>query len=238
MGRPSRRGPAVLALTALAFGLFWASETFVSPAGRRSCLTNSRSPPASPEARVVSAQFFGDSDAPAVKETVVIQEDYRLAAIFFTLGLVLSSALPYAGFGFGLFVLLLGVLFFVQTGRLRFIFDEEAFELKTVGGDEKLNESGENVLVGGENRWKYKSFVNWEFFPKGLVEQGIPPILVYFKETQTPKEKWMKGPGASANSPEAIEGGAVAGQVHFFPCICNAQQIKAEFEKRGCQKLQ
>jgi len=35
--------------------------------------------------------------------------------------------------------------------------------------------------VGGENKWKYKSFVNWKFFPSEDL-----PILVYFKETQTP----------------------------------------------------
>eukprot|EP00971_Amphidinium_carterae_P043204 849987-Amphidinium_carterae.1 len=31
---------------------------------------------------------------------------------------------------------------------------------------------GENIVVGGENRWSYSSFVNWEFFPKGWVEQA------------------------------------------------------------------
>ena len=34
------------------------------------------------------------------------------------------------------------------------------------------------------------------------------PILVYFKETQTPEEMWNIGPGEQANSPEAIEKGA------------------------------
>ena len=36
--------------------------------------------------------------------------------------------------------------------------------------------TGENVVVGGENLWAYKSFVNYDFFPS---EQT--PILVYFK---------------------------------------------------------
>jgi hypothetical protein len=34
------------------------------------------------------------------------------------------------------------------------------------------------------------------------------PILVYFKETQTPEENWNVGPGEQANSLEAIANGA------------------------------
>ena len=34
------------------------------------------------------------------------------------------------------------------------------------------------------------------------------PILVYFKETQTPEEMWNIGPGEQANSEEAIAKGA------------------------------
>lgn len=34
------------------------------------------------------------------------------------------------------------------------------------------------------------------------------PILVYFKETQTPPEMWNIGPGEKANSEEAIANGA------------------------------
>ncbi|CAI0542930.1 unnamed protein product [Linum tenue] len=68
------------------------------------------------------------------------------------------------------------------------------FEVK-VG--EQLEESGENVFVGGKNRWKYSSFVNWELWWPNF------PILVYFKETQTKPE----------------------GQIHFFPVIFNGKQL-------------
>ena len=37
------------------------------------------------------------------------------------------------------------------------------------------------------------------------------PILVYFKETQTPEEFWNVGPGEQANSEEAIAKGAGKG---------------------------
>ena len=102
-------------------------------------------------------------------------------------------------------------------------------------------------------------------------------MLVYFKETQTPQDKWDVGPGKWANSEEAKAKGAVPGQaprrpslappvpptdraattalaalaadvdrarsplppsqVHFFPCIASAAQLKEQFEARGCAKL-
>lgn len=91
---------------------------------------------------------------------------------------------------------------------------------------------GENVVVGGENRWPYTSFVNYDFFPSEQV-----PILVYFKETQTPQEMWAVGPGELANGPDAIARGAVPGQVHFFPAIANAKALKAGFKSHGCAKI-
>ena len=53
--------------------------------------------------------------------------------------------------------------------------------------------------MGGANRWKYDSFVNWEFFPSVDL-----PILVYFKETQTPQDQWDVGPGQWANGADAL----------------------------------
>ena len=77
----------------------------------------------------------------------------------------------------------LAALFALQASRIRFVFDETSFELKKVNdneGEDELRDSGENVVVGGANRWDYDTFVNWDFFPN--VDY---PILVYFKETQT-----------------------------------------------------
>lgn len=99
-------------------------------------------------------------------------------------------------------------------------------------GDQSLGKTGENFAVGGENRWAYSSFVNYDFFPSVDL-----PVLVYFKETQTPQDKWEVGPGRWANNAEALAKGAVAGQVHFFPCIASAATLKKEFEARGCAKL-
>ncbi len=74
--------------------------------------------------------------------------------------------------------------------------------------------------------------MNWQFFPSEQL-----PILVYFKEIQTPADKWDVGPGKWANGNEALQKGAVKGQVHFFPCIADAQAIKAGFVRGGAGKL-
>mmetsp|Transcript_9645 Transcript_9645/g.18931 ORF Transcript_9645/g.18931 Transcript_9645/m.18931 type:complete len:104 (+) Transcript_9645:491-802(+) len=99
------------------------------------------------------------------------------------------------------------------------------------------SDSGENIVVGGDNRWTYDSFVNYAFFPEGWIDQPQGPILVYFKETQTPEAEWDVGPGKSANGADAIAKGAVPGQVHFFPALCDTKQLRDEFERRGCAKL-
>ena len=44
-------------------------------------------------------------------------------------------------------------------------------------------------------------------------------MLVYFKETQTPQDKWDVGPGKWANSEEAKAKGAVPGQAPRRPSL-------------------
>ncbi|GFP86095.1 60S ribosomal protein l37-2 [Phtheirospermum japonicum] len=119
------------------------------------------------------------------KQEVIPDPDYRISVVLLGIagGLVYSDNLA-AGVPVGL----LGLLLLVQTTRVRFVFDEEALEVKV--GDQ-LQDSGENAFVGGKNRWKYSTFVNWELWWPTF------PILVYFKETQTKPE----------------------GQIHFFPVI-------------------
>ncbi len=169
-----------------------------------------------------------DDDDDAI---IIIDRDFRLAGIFLAGGILLDQ-LPILKFTLGPIITLLGLLFLVQTFRLKFVCDSSAFALQNTS-----QKSGENIIVGGENRWKYTSFVNYAFFPEGWIDQPQGPILVYFKETQTPSSKWNEGPGKSANSEEAVAKGAKPGQVHFFPALCNCQQLKAEWERRGCNKL-
>ncbi|KAK9947567.1 hypothetical protein M0R45_003185 [Rubus argutus] len=139
---------------------------------------------------VVVSSVFGRK-VETTRETVIPEPDYRIPIVLLGLsgGLAYTNnLLPAAPVG------LLGLLLLFQTTRVRFVFDEEALEVKV--GDE-LENSGENVFVGGKNRWKYSSFVNWELWWPNF------PILVYFKEKQTKPE----------------------GQVHFFPVIFNGKQL-------------
>ncbi|KAE9601819.1 hypothetical protein Lalb_Chr13g0301871 [Lupinus albus] len=125
------------------------------------------------------------------RDTVIPEPDYRIpiALLGIAGGLAYTDNLvPAVPVG------LLGLLLLFQTTRVRFVFDDESLEVKI--GDQ-LQESGENVFVGGKNRWKYSTFVNWEFWWPNF------PILVYFKETQTKPE----------------------GQIHFFPIIYNGKQL-------------
>ncbi|GKY95189.1 hypothetical protein MPSEU_000482300 [Mayamaea pseudoterrestris] len=171
-------------------------------------------------------------------DDVVIDPDYRVGAVFLVLGGALDTV-PFLQIWLGPFITLLGVLFLVQASRVRFVFDGDSIELLNKGEQAgELKSSGENVVVGGANRWRTDTIVNYDFFPKGWIDGPIGPILIYFKETQTDSTTWTEGPGAKANDPESIAAGnAVAGQVHFFPAICNAQQIRGEFQKRGCGKI-
>jgi len=181
-----------------------------SPSARAAAPRRLGLPKARPRAAALALSMKG--------EEVVIKSDYNVAIGALALGAALFAvkapvpAVP---------ITALGVLFAVQAGRVRFTFDDEAFELKTTSAEtEELKDSGENIVVGGANRWKYDTWVNYDFFPSKDF-----PILVYFKETQTPEEKWGEGPGGLDK-----KGG---GQVHFFPAICNVEQLDDMFRSKN-----
>lgn len=106
-----------------------------------------------------------------------------------------------------------------QTTTLRFGFDDTSFSLVKSDG----TSLGENVVVGGENKWDYKSFKNYDFLPSADF-----PILVYFREDQTPAENREEVP---------IIVDELEGQVHFFPAISNVKELKKEFEQHDCAHL-
>uniref|UniRef100_A0A0E0L2B1 TPM domain-containing protein n=1 Tax=Oryza punctata TaxID=4537 RepID=A0A0E0L2B1_ORYPU len=82
------------------------------------------------------------------RESIVPDPDYRLPIVI----LGIAGAFAYADNLLAAApVGLLGCLLLLQTTRVRFVFDDEALEVKV--GDQ-LEESGENVFVGGKNRWK------------------------------------------------------------------------------------
>ena len=61
----------------------------------------------------------------------------------------------------------------VQASRVKFVFDDDSLEV-VLG---KTNAETENAFVGGENKWKFSTFTNWEFWWPSF------PVLVYFKVT-------------------------------------------------------
>jgi hypothetical protein len=133
-----------------------------------------------------------------------------------------GEKLPTAKFFGGLalvFTLFAGFLAF-QTTTLRFAFEPDSFSLVRNDG----SSLGENVVVGGENTWAYSSFQNWEFLPSSDF-----PILVYFREDQTPLENREEAP---------IVVDHLEGQAHFFPAISDSQKLKAGFLEHGCAKIE
>ena len=86
-------------------------------------------------------------------------------------------------------------------------FDDEAMEVFVKKNDEELA-SRENFAVGGQNRWKYSTFLKWSFIPTKEF-----PIFMYFTESQTDPSK---------------EGG----QFHLFPVIMNGGQLYDQLVKR------
>ena len=133
-------------------------------------------------------------------------------------GIKLPTAKIFGGLAL-LFTIFAAFLTF-QTTTLRFTFDDDSVAL--VGQDG--SQIQDNIKVGGENRWKYSSIQNWDFLPSSDF-----PILIYFRETQTPLE-------ARVEAPIVVDD--LEGQVHFFPAISNVEQFQKEFIKHNCAKLQ
>eukprot|EP00903_Cladosiphon_okamuranus_P007040 g6844.t1 len=134
--------------------------------------------------------------------TVVIPADFKLPIGIAALGLAITG-LGNVNAGFP--ISFVGLLLAFQATRVSFEFDDMAMEVK-IGNDEgELESSGENAFVGGESRWNYDTWTNWEVYPNEQL-----PILMYFKETQTKPE----------------------GQIHFFPFIMEAGTLLSEVRAR------
>ncbi len=183
-------------------------------------------PAAQAPAIIVDARASSSAHAPscywrtahlAAAPVEVIDPSYNLAlgslalgAVFGLPGSPLKSSLT--AYLAGIPLTLFGLFLAFQTTTLRFTFDEKNFALVRSNGES----SGENLVVGGENTWAYDKFVNYDLFPSRSF-----PILVYFKETQTPEENWNIGPGEQANSVEAIANGAGKKYIFVFcPILC------------------
>jgi hypothetical protein len=132
-------------------------------------------------------------------------------------------------FGGG-FHVIFAALLWVQTKRVRCVFEKDGFEFYNIVGKgldlekgAKLVRKPDNYVSGTRNRWKYDKIINYGFFPSLDF-----PVICYFKETETPKEQWNKWFAAFDSYQR--------GQPHFFPGICNVYEFKKQMELRGVKR--
>jgi hypothetical protein len=151
-----------------------------------------------------------------------------LGPLFQALGTLLQEVIgPFlASVGFP--ILVLAALLAMRTFKLELETDEESF-----GIADSYAVRRENPMAGGASRWEYKNIVNYEFFPKGWIDQPQGPLLAYFKEQQTSTDQWDAGLNSIANSEEALANGAVPGQVHWMPCLFDARTLRDKFVEQS-----
>lgn len=132
-------------------------------------------------------------------------------------------------FGGG-FHILFAALLWVQTARVRCVFEKDSFEFYNIKGPRldldkgaQLVKKPDNYVAGTENRWKYDDIINYGFFPSEEF-----PVICYFKETATPEWKWNRWFAAFDSYGR--------GQPHFFPGICNVKKFKEQMELRGAKR--
>ncbi|KAL3796831.1 hypothetical protein ACHAW5_002517 [Stephanodiscus triporus] len=182
---------------------------------------------------------FGSPKTPEANIDYVVDRDYSVALTLILVGIWLtmfhpSDSLFIDGLG-GAFHLWFGSFIGMQTMKTRAVFNKDSFELMTVTNkvlglqrDKGLKtKEYQNYVLGTNNEWRYDSFVNWDFFPSIQL-----PILVYFKETQTPKNMQTKG-SLGAKLMDRRDNG----QMHWFPAYANARQLREQFEAHGCKKI-
>lgn len=190
------------------------------------------STPSEPVRKVTKAQLAKQKD-------VMIDPDYYLALgtallcpliIWYHPSYDPNGGISLIGLSGGLFHLLFAALLWVQTRRVRCVFEKDGFEFYNIKGPgldlEKgawLQKKPDNYVAGTRNRWKYDSITNYGFFPSEEF-----PVICYFKETETPEWKWNRWFAAFDSYGR--------GQPHFFPGICSVKQFKEQMEARGVKR--
>ena len=216
---------------------------------------------AAPRARVLASSVPGRRGLPSPRKpptiargagvdrsAIVITQDSSLALMFLVPGPIFMYTAALAGdsgstFLGGFLLTALGLVFAAQTMRVRFVLDKDVFRVMksplpaSWGAKVGIQSAGDNVVVGGENRWRYSSFVNYGFFPKGFVELGLPPILFYFKEQQTP-QKGASGPGKLlSDASRSLFRASAPGQVHFAPAMCDCKELQQQLAAKGAKRM-
>ncbi|CAL5220775.1 g2841 [Coccomyxa viridis] len=151
----------------------------------------SQRPSLAPSRRSIATQaLFGGRKKTKPVTTVVPDPSYNIPLV---LGGVTGLSALQGNLALAGLTGILGAFLAFQASRVKFVFDSDSLEV-VLGNEAKETE---NAFVGGENKWKFSTFTNWEFWWPNF------PVLVYFKETQTKPE----------------------GQIHFFPIIFNSEQL-------------
>jgi len=173
------------------------------------------------------------------KVDYVVEREYFVPLTLLMVGFWLALFPPSDNFAIDMigagFHLWFGSFIGYQTMKTRAVFNKDSFELMTVTNKQLgiapdtglMPKKYKNYVLGTTNKWRYDSFVNWDFFPSIDI-----PILVYFKETQTPKELQKKG-SLGMRQMDRRENG----QMHWFPAYANVRQLREQFEAHGCQKI-
>ena len=73
------------------------------------------------------------------------------------------------------FHLIFGRFLWVQTDRVRCVFEKDSFEFYNLKNG-KLQQKPQNYVADTRNRWKYDSIINYGFFPSEDF-----PVICYFK---------------------------------------------------------
>jgi hypothetical protein len=170
---------------------------------------------------------------------VMIDPSYSLAVALAALGPLIiwyhpsyfeDGSMSVIGTAGGLFHILFAALLWVQTRRVRLVFEKDGFEFYNIKGYKldlekgaRLERKPDNYVAGTQNRWRYDSIINYGFFPSIWF-----PVIVYFKETDTPEWKWNRWFAAFDSYGR--------GQPHFFPGISNVFQFKEQMEARGVKR--
>jgi Protein of unknown function (DUF3119) len=154
----------------------------------------------------------------------ILEPNYSVALATAAAGPLISLLYVYAGDLVGpagnCVHVVLASLLWLQTLRVRCVFEEDGFEFYNLKGDMDLTKKGArlsrkpgNFVTKTENKWSYDKVTGFQFYPS--LEA---PLICYFKETQTPERYNIPGE-----------------QPHFIPALFDAKQFKQEMEKRGIQ---
>eukprot|EP00339_Tiarina_fusa_P011084 CAMPEP_0117035998 /NCGR_PEP_ID=MMETSP0472-20121206/25532_1 /TAXON_ID=693140 ORGANISM="Tiarina fusus, Strain LIS" /NCGR_SAMPLE_ID=MMETSP0472 /ASSEMBLY_ACC=CAM_ASM_000603 /LENGTH=241 /DNA_ID=CAMNT_0004745635 /DNA_START=97 /DNA_END=822 /DNA_ORIENTATION=+ len=176
---------------------------------------------------------------PWSRHDVMVEPDYFLAKDIAAMapGLMVMyhpTIFPaFLGLSAATFHLALAAFLWSQTNRVRLVFGKDNFELFNLSNDgSALKEKPSNYVAGTVNSWTYDSVVDYGFYPS--IEY---PLIIYFKETATPKNQWGNfeywGKFAMSTLEPLFGIDDIEGQPHFMPALMDVSEFVTQMEQRG-----